>query len=202
MAGWSGLLLSDRRRGMMECFIREYRWNPWLKNFMMRLIRWFILGGLVALLPSVMSAADAKKLAKAAPPPAINKLVWLAGRWHMEKGGRVIDEQWMAPAAGVMLGMARTVVKGKVVEHEFVQIREGPGGDLFYIAQPSGQKEAAFQLTSLTDTEAVFGNPSHDFPQKITYTLKADGSLLAAIEGPGPDGQVKRIEFPYQRLQP
>ena len=30
---------------------------------------------------------------------------------------------------GVMLGMARTVAKGKVLEYEFVQIREGPGAD-------------------------------------------------------------------------
>ena len=169
-------------------FVMKRRWT------------WFLCS--LALAPVLLAAADAKKPAKAAPPPAINKLAWLAGRWRMEKSGRVIDEQWMAPAAGVMLGMARTVAKGKVVEHEFLQIREGPGGDLFYVAQPSGQKEAAFQLKSLTETEVVFENPQHDFPQKITYTLKADGSLLAAIEGPGPDGQVKRIEFPYQRLPP
>ena len=155
---------------------------------------------LALLLPGALGAADQKKPGKPAPSPAITRLAWLAGRWRMEKSGRVIDEQWMAPAAGVMLGMVRTVRKGKVVEHEFVQIREGPGGDLFYISQPSGQKEAAFQLTSLTDTEAVFENPQHDFPQKIICTLRADGTLLAASEGPGPDGQVKRIEYPYQRV--
>lgn len=154
---------------------------------------------LLALLGPALDGADKKK---PAPPPAITRLAWLAGNWRMEKGGRVIDEQWMAPAGGVMLGMARTVAKGKVVEHEFLQIREGPGGDLFYVAQPSGQREAAFQLKSLTDSEAVFENQQHDFPQKITYTLKPDGLLLAAREGPGPDGQVKRLEYPYQRVQP
>jgi hypothetical protein len=148
----------------------------------------------------VLGATEQKKPVKAAPPSVLIKLAWLAGQWRMEKSGRVTDEQWMAPAAGVMLGMARTLAKGKVVEHEFLQIREGPGGDLFYIAQASGQKEAAFQLKSLTDTEVVFENPEQDFPQKITYTHNADGSLLAAIEGPGSDGQVKRIEYPYQRV--
>ena len=150
--------------------------------------------------PGTLGAVDRRNPGQPAPPPAITKLAWLAGRWRLEQGGRVIDEQWMAPAAGVMLGMARTVVKGKVVEHEFVQIREGPGGDLFCIAQPSGQKEAAFQLKSLSDTEAVFENPQHDYPQKISYTLKADGSLLAALEGPGPDGQLKCVEHPYRRV--
>jgi hypothetical protein len=133
---------------------------------------------------------------------AINQLAWLAGHWRMERAGRVVDEQWMAPAAGVMLGMSRTISRGKVIEHEFIQIREGPGGALFFIALPSGQKEAAFQVVSLGATEAVFENPQHDFPQKISYTLQPHGTLLAAIEGPGKDGQTRRIEFAYKRIQP
>jgi hypothetical protein len=131
---------------------------------------------------------------------ALGQLAWLAGHWRMEKAGRVIDEQWMAPAAGVMLGMSRTIARGKVMEHEFMQIREGPGGALFFIAQPSGQKEAAFQVLSVSEREAVFENKQHDFPQRITYALQADGSLLASIEGPGKDGQSRRVEFAYRRV--
>lgn len=153
----------------------------------------FLSGGLFA--------ADPVPSAKRTASTAINQLVWLAGHWRMEKAGRVVDEQWMAPAAGVMLGMSRTVAKGKVIEHEFVQIREGPGGDLYYIARPSGQKEAAFRILSLTDNEIVFENKEHDFPQKISYRRNSDGSLLAAIEGPGIDGAVRRNEFHYQRVQ-
>jgi hypothetical protein len=114
----------------------------------------------------------------------------------------VIDEQWMAPSGGVMLGMARTVAKGKVQEHEFLQIREGPGGELFYVALPSKQKEAAFKLITQSETETVFENKEHDFPQTIGYRLNADGSLLAWIEGPRPDGTTKRIEYAYQRAKP
>ncbi len=157
------------------------------------------LAGLL-LFPVIMFAADPKSAAPATV--AINQLGWLAGNWRMEKGGRVVDEQWMAPVAGVMLGMSRTVFRGKVVEHEFIQIREGPGGALFFIALPSGQKEAAFQILSLSATVAVFENLQHDFPQRISYTLQPDGSLLAAIEGPGKDGQTRRVEFPYKRIQP
>jgi hypothetical protein len=154
------------------------------------------------MLPAVLLAADPKAPTAANAAVTINQLAWLAGHWRMERAGRVVDEQWMAPAAGVMLGMSRTVSRGKAIEHEFIQIREGPGGALFFIALPSGQKEAAFQIVSLTATEAVFGNPQHDFPQKITYTRQPDGSLLTVIEGPGKDGQTRRIEFPYKRVQP
>lgn len=169
-----------------------------MKQTMRRLIH----GGLWVLLPLVMFGADLKKPGKPAPPPAIARLTWLAGSWRLEQNGRVIDAQWMAPAAGVMLGMARTLAKGRAVAHEFMQIREGPGGDLFYVTQPSGQKEAAFQILSLTGAEAVFENREHDFPRKITYRHEPDGSLLTVIEGVGPDGAAKRIESSYQRAQP
>lgn len=149
------------------------------------------------LLPVAIFAQEAK------PAPAtMDRLAWLAGNWRLEKSGRVTDEQWMAPAAGVMLGMSRTVAKGRVVEQEFIQIREGPGGDLFYIALPSRQKEATFKLLSQTDTGVVFENKEHDFPQTIGYRLNPDGSLLAWIEGPRADGTTRRIEFAYQRLKP
>lgn len=136
------------------------------------------------------------------PPVAtVDRLAWLAGDWRMEKAGRVVDEHWMAPAGGVMLGMSRTVAKGKVVEHEFIQIRVGPGRELFFVAQPSRQKEAAFQAIAQTDTEIVFENKEHDFPQTIGYRLNPDGSLFAWVEGPRADGTPRRVEFAYQRVR-
>ena len=145
--------------------------------------------------------AKGKNDAKPAAMPQLAKLAWLAGSWRTERTGRVTEEQWMAPSGGTMLGMSRTVMKGRVVEYEFMQIREGPGGTLFFIARPSGQPEAAFQLLSLEDNGVIFENSAHDFPQRILYTREADGSVLAAIEGPlMADDSRKRVEFPYKRV--
>src|SRR6478736_8036018 len=126
---------------------------------------WGMAGALAALLLSAatLSAqntlpAKGKKDAKPAAMPQLTKLAWLAGSWRMEKAGRVTEEQWMAPSGGTMLGMSRTVVKGRVVEYEFMQVREGPGGTLFFVARPSGQPEAAFQLLSLEDNGVIFEN--------------------------------------------
>lgn len=132
--------------------------------------------------------------------PSLERLRWLAGDWRMERAGRVVDEHWMAPSGGVMLGMSRTVAKGKMVEYEFTQIREGPGGDLFYVAMPARQKEAAFKALSQTDTEIVFENKDHDFPQIIGYRLNSDGTVLAWIEGPRSDGTTRRVEYAYKRV--
>ena len=118
----------------------------------------------ILLLPSVLFAQENK------PPVAtIERLAWLAGNWRQEKAGRLTDEQWMAPAGGVMLGMSRTVAKGKVLEHEFLQLRAGPGGELFYIAMPSRQKEAAFQAASAS-IRVCRGRRSRKMPDSVITT--------------------------------
>lgn len=143
-----------------------------------------------------MLAADAP-----AAKPALASLAWLTGSWSLERNGRVIEEQWLAPAGGTMLEMGRTVANGKTVDYEFVVVHEEANGDIFYTAKPKGQPEGSFKLVRATATEVVFENPEHDFPQRVLYTLKPDGTLLAAIEGTK-DGKTRRVEFPYHRAQP
>ena len=155
---------------------------------------------MLALLASPLAAADQKK--RVPPPSQITKLAWLAGNWRMQLNGRVIDEQWMVPGGGVMLGMIRNVMKGHMVDHENRQIRGGPGGALYYVMLPAGQEETLYQVTTLTDGAVAFTNPEHDYPQTISYTLQADGTLVTAIEGTDAEGQPKRVAVTYQRFQP
>ena len=127
----------------------------------------------------------------------INDVAWIAGCWSSAAGGRQIDEQWMKPAGGSMLGISRTVAKGRTVATEFIQMREEAEG-LFYIALPSGQSEARFKLVAAGEGSVRFENPAHDFPQVITYVRQADGSLVAQISGTM-NGQARAIDYPMQR---
>jgi hypothetical protein len=135
------------------------------------------------------------------PPPAakINSLQWLAGCWTMTSGSGVVEEHWMRPSGGTMLGMSRTVRGGKTTEFEYVQIRED-AGRLAYDAKPSGQAPATFPLLKLDDNEVVFEDKAHDFPQRIIYRRNADGTVTARIEG-SKGGQVHGIDFAYQRCR-
>ncbi len=130
--------------------------------------------------------------------PLLGRLDWLAGCWALERGGRVIHEQWMRPLAGSMLGMARTVAGGRTVSHEFLRIEERDSS-LVYVALPSGQRMASFPHVELTDSLVVFSNPQHDFPQRIRYRRLADGSLLAQIEGER-EGRTRVVEYPMRRV--
>ena len=129
---------------------------------------------------------------------SISDLSWLAGCWSSRGGEAGSEEHWLAPAGESMLGVGRTVVDGKTVAYEFMQIRETEPGKLAFIANPSGQAEASFPLARLGENEVVFENPSHDFPQRVVYHRKGD-ELQARIEG-AEAGKDKRIEFPMDRV--
>jgi hypothetical protein len=140
----------------------------------------------------------------AGPAPAaeergsqLDKLAWLGGCWTSTDGGRHVDEQWMKPLGGTMMGMSRTVANGKTVDSEALAIQE-TGSEVAYVARPLRQPEASFRMVSATTTEARFENPAHDFPQRIIYRLNPDGSLHARIEGTR-DGQVRGVDFRMTR---
>ena len=129
---------------------------------------------------------------------SVNDLSWLAGCWEANRNGREINEQWMKPSGGTMLGMGRTVADGKTREYEFLQIREEQDGAIYYVARPSGQPEASFKLVKSENKELVFENPQHDFPQRIIYRLQPDGSLFARIEGTA-NGKARGFDYPMKR---
>ena len=123
---------------------------------------------------------------------------WLAGCWSQQGRDAGSVEQWMAPAGGLMLGMARTLKNGRVVEFEFMQVRADTEGKLSYIAQPQGRPPTSFALLRRGEAEAVFENPAHDFPQRVSYRREAADRLVARIEGTM-KGKERGIDFPMQR---
>ena len=60
-------------------------------------------------------------------------------------------------------------------------------GKLTYVASPSGQERTLFPMTSASDTEVVFENPGHDFPQRIRYTRAAPGLAVRVESRDGED---------------
>ncbi|MBP1679270.1 MAG: hypothetical protein H6Q29_1181 [Bacteroidetes bacterium] len=131
---------------------------------------------------------------------ALDSLAWIAGCWEGRfAGGRVVSEQWMKPLGGMMLGMSRTVKDGNVVEFEAIRLEQSEDGSIRYVARPSSQPEATFTLVTLDPGRIVFENPSHDYPQRIIYTLITADSLVARIEGQS-GAKTLGSEFRYRRI--
>jgi hypothetical protein len=100
----------------------------------------------------------------------------------------------------MMIGMGRTVRGGKTADWEFMRI-EQVGDDLIFFAKPKANKEETpFKMVRIAESEVVFEDPAHDFPQKVTYRLTKSGSLAPSIEGMI-NGKPKKIDFPMQRVE-
>lgn len=112
----------------------------------------------------------------------IDDLAWMAGHWTGAVSGVEMEEIWLAPRGGVILGVHRDVREGRAISFEFLRIASLDTG-LAYLAQPQGQPPTAFRLAESSANRVVFANPEHDFPQRIIYWLK-DGKLCARVEGP------------------
>lgn len=128
----------------------------------------------------------------------LDNLAWMSGCWLSESPRRSIEENWMRPRGGTMFGLNRTVVDGRTVASEYLQIREVRPDTLGYVAAPSGQAETTFTFEKASKGHVAFENPAHDFPQRIIYTLAGADSLTARIEG-NVDGQMRSIEFGFRR---
>ena len=140
----------------------------------------------------------AAALSNAPQAVEVDRLTWMTGCWvQMRANGRV-DEQWMAPGGGMMLGMSRTLREGKLREFESMRIAPGPDGRLAYVAKPSSQAEAAFPLKEITADSVVFEEPAHGFPQRILYRRVDADTLIARIEGQI-NGQARAVDYPYTR---
>ncbi len=156
-----------------------------------------VLTVLLLLAVTSMGVADGATAGEPAnaPPPArvasLTDLDWLCGYWVGEAQGVRMEECWLPPSGGLLLGLHRDVTPSGKSFFEYLRIEEGEKG-IAYMASPLGNPPTPFWLTSSGPSKVVFENPEHDFPQRITYWLDEGGLLHSRVEGP--DKEKTRIE--------
>ena len=121
----------------------------------------------VALLAAWTAFAQSPPPAPAAPPAAapasapaegpLADFAWLAGCWRGTVNQREFREHWMPLRGNLMLGTGHTVAGNRTQDFEYIRL-EPRGEGVFYVAAPSGQKEAAFRFAERTmdGTDAIY----------------------------------------------
>lgn len=113
----------------------------------------------------------------AAPPPDLS---WLAGDWRRCKDGEIVEERWLGPRGGLLVGANLTSTNSKA---SFENLRIAASeGSWTYWAAPMGRTPVPFRMIEAGAQRAVFANPEHAFPARIVYWREGD-ELLARIEG-------------------
>ena len=133
-------------------------------------------------------------------------LQFLAGSWETDPGkdksGPVTEEVWTTPRGGTMLGVNRVTKDDRTVFWEQLRIERRADDGVYYIASPMGKGETAFRLSRLGTNYAEFTNPSHDWPQSISYGLTdIEGQLTAVVSG-SVDGKARTETWTYLRKAP
>ena len=132
----------------------------------------------------------------------VSRLSWLSGCWQSDAKSETnfVSEIWTKPAGETMFGIGRTIKNGKTTAFENLRIVR-QDGTLFYIARPSDAKvDTPFKLKTLSEKEAIFENPEHDFPQRIIYRLGENNTLVARVEGTK-NGKTSGFDFPFVRIK-
>jgi hypothetical protein len=127
---------------------------------------------------------------------------WLLGTWENREENYVASENWQQLDDSTFTGTGLSLAGGDTVNFEQIRIEER-NGQLYYIPTVQGQNDGQpvqFTATSVTDTELVFENPGHDFPQKIAYTKITADSIVAVISGVY-ESQETSQPYPMKRVQ-
>jgi hypothetical protein len=128
---------------------------------------------------------------------SVTRLQWISGCWVSDDGKERTEEFWLKPAGQSMIGLSRTIAGGKTVFIEYAQIAEVKGEIAYTVSLGMGARPVSFKLIKSSDSEAVFENPAHDFPQRIIYRRESKDSLFARIEGKE-NGVSKGMDFRYK----
>ncbi|CAM3485690.1 DUF6265 domain-containing protein [Flavobacterium longum] len=130
----------------------------------------------------------------------IKKADWFLGDWGNQSASGNYAESWAKANDSTYQSRASFVVGKDTVFAETVDLVQR-ADTLQYIVSVPGQNEekpVAFKMISATENKLVFANPTHDFPQKITYTKITNDSLVAEISGQQKGKPVTEL-FPMKR---
>ncbi|MCG7550521.1 DUF6265 family protein [Pseudoalteromonas sp. Of7M-16] len=116
---------------------------------------------------------------------SVKSLSWLVGNWYSQSSKLKIRESWKQISGKTFEGTGSTysIEKGKTVSSETLRLVE-MSGEVFYVAKvASNDLPVAFKLTSCSEKTAVFENPQHDFPKKLSYQLTKDNYITVLVSG-------------------
>lgn len=120
----------------------------------------------------------------------------MIGTWIADYDSTKYIESWTAMSDSLFISTGCMLQGTDTLFSESVEIKRS-NAKFFYIPTVKDQnngKAVSFEIKTLTDTSFVAENLLHDFPQRISYTLKGD-SVIAFIEGETKGKEIRREYF-------
>jgi len=132
----------------------------------------------------------------------IKKAEWLIGTWENKTPKGSVYETWDKTNETEFAGKSYIVNEKDTIAFENIRLVQEQDG-LYYIPIVKNQNNGLpvrFATKTISETQLVFENPQHDFPQIITYTKINANSLVAEILGVK-NGKERKQTFPMKRVK-
>jgi len=138
---------------------------------------------IISLLSLLLVVSCQKKSSKAFDQ--LDQMNWLQGHWEQKLPDGLLVENWKKENDSTYSGESYFINNKDTLHSESIKLIQKEE-ELSYTATVIGQNNdlpVAFKLTSAAENTFVFENPTHDYPQKITYKKVNAAQLTATISG-------------------
>lgn len=136
------------------------------------------------------------------PKSHLQKTEWLIGTWENKTPRGIIYETWKKTNKNELAGKSYIIKENDTIVFENIRLVQEQN-ELYYIPIVKNQNEGMpvrFAVKTISETQMIFENPKHDFPQIISYTKISSDSLVAEILGTK-NGQERKQTFPMKRME-
>jgi len=130
---------------------------------------------------------------------SIDQFSWMKGDWKGSTGPYEFYESWVQQDANTLTGKSYSINKSDTSIFELMRI-EQVGDHWVFIAIIEKSNPVLFTLIETKNNIYVFENKEHDYPQRVVYSLKEDGKMLAWIEGEK-NGQKTKDEYLLEKIK-
>lgn len=131
----------------------------------------------------------------------IKQAEWLVGTWENKTSQGSVYETWSIINDNEYLGRSYILKEKDTIVFETIRLVQEQCG-LFYIPTVKSQNDGLpirFSIKAISETQFIFENVQHDFPQFISYTKIGIDSLIAEISGVK-NGQDRKQTFIMKRV--
>ena len=143
-------------------------------------------------------------------PDLLESTSFLQGNWQGNNDGLIFEEQWNAPAGGVMTAMVRGVRNGELAVLEYIVLAQTNNGVAMHFKHfrsdysnwDGEEKPITLFLTSVKDNDIEFTNQDRSaIVQRIRYFMTAPDQLQADIDLLR-EGVVDKFSLTFNRVAP
>ena len=133
------------------------------------------------------------------PGAEIEDIAWIAGNWVGEAFGGLSEEFWSEPVAGAMMGMYRSVARGKVGFYELLTITEEKGSLILRLKHFHPDLKGWEEKNATVDFPLVKVEKNTVWFEGYTFVRESKNEFNVYLAQSGGDGPPRELVFQYTR---